>query len=1109
MSAAIVHILSTRAPGLIHTMVQSLKRCMNHASDSGAACNPILLTPAYFTYSASRALVQSLGKGILGLRILEPSTLMREVMELAGSGDTQTIDDIGRNMVFRQILQKLSRTEQLVYYHASAQQPGFVVRLIEQIDELRREGLEEPLLEAMSQDPALAPATRSKYHDLALIWREYDKALEGRFSDAVQRWEMMLQRLPLSGLMQDADLFIFGFDYLKTDLVQLLLRACPLARSITVGLICDADASDHTLFQAAIHSMEACAQTLASAGFQMRLERVETSRYPALRTRELQFLERTLFSSDAQEPIPMEGISTYVASDSYQECLYAAQTLIRWHREGIQWNEMAVAMYGKDTLPSLLPLVLRMSRIPFSTRRGQKMLQSGYAQYFLAVVRAVCLGYQQADMLRMLRSGMLTLSDEDRFDLENYILENGIDRKKWLRPFRVPSKPSLQAHALRMEEMRKALIAPLETLHAALADQHASGADAAAALYAFMVDGGVYTRLLAMEQQLLEQGHTLTADLNRQTWKRMNQILDQLATFSGDHHVSLLNLSLMLESAIASQEIKSIPQLADSVDVSSPDLFMTSGIRAAIVMGMQDRSQETADSLISESEREHLGKVLHHPVGLTRSEKNAREQQRLYLAIALPHEKLLCTSSLHKSDGTVLYPAQTLQKLEYLLRASKPVEKAVLPIAPSQALETLATRMRDYVDGKPEALSAHAGHAAHVWREALGYMYRSQNYHQDLQRIMEGLHVTVASQALQPDLARALYLPDRISISRLETFAECPYRHFLQSGLRPMPRRDFAFAADQRGTFYHEVLSAYMREALKKPDFPDLSEADVQKILNEILPEFTNALRDGPLDRDQAAHYQIAEMIRNVRRTAWTMTRSIAESRGFSPVGMEIPFGPSMHARSAQPLLPPVMIPLSDGSPIALSGQIDRLDRYAGKDGTVYFRLLDYKSSAHEVRRALVEAGISLQIPLYLIAMKQGYPDSVPAGALYQTVRDPLVRQDDRDQEAVEKASVKANQLTGLLLDEPEVVEAMGAVKIARTSQDASPILSKVSREEMEALMQSAREIATQLARRIMEGDTRIAPVQSGPMPPCTQCGLECICSFDPRMPGCKMRVIA
>jgi hypothetical protein len=126
----------------------------------------------------------------------------------------------------------------------------------------------------------------------------------------------------------------------------------------------------------------------------------------------------------------MSHVHVYYAKNSYLECQHACQTLIDWHRAGIQWEDMAIAVCEQNTLPSLLPLTLSASGIPVNAKQYQPILMSGYAQYFLSLLQVHRLNFCQNDMLRMLKTGFTPLSDTEVMDMENYVRKNGIQLER-------------------------------------------------------------------------------------------------------------------------------------------------------------------------------------------------------------------------------------------------------------------------------------------------------------------------------------------------------------------------------------------------------------------------------------------------------------------------------------------------------------------------------------------------------------------------------------------------------------------------------------------------------------------------------------------------------
>lgn len=92
--------------------------------------------------------------------------------------------------------------------------------------------------------------------------------------------------------------------------------------------------------------------------------------------------------------------------------------------------------------------------------------------------------------------------------------------------------------------------------------------------------------------------------------------------------------------------------------------------------------------------------------------------------------------------------------------------------------------------------------------------------------------------------------------------------------------------------------------------------------------------------------------------------------------------------------MPPIVYHASRGDGL-LTGKIDRVDTYE-KDGTTYFRIVDYKTGRKDFSYTDLLYGKDLQMLLYLFALqenqkKAGHPMQ-PAGALYVPGRCDMIR---------------------------------------------------------------------------------------------------------------------
>ena len=337
-----VDLVTFRAPSLFPCLIHELQNELR----------PVILVPQSFTLAVENAILNSMPqKGFIGIRVFSPASLLQEINERAGKGETRHITQDGRIMLIARLL--LEHEKELEFYHRSVHQPGLAQRFSAQIEAFQAAGLSSDQL--LSKLPA--SSSQKKLHDIALIWSAYQSWKKNNYTDPYDTWQDAMGRLAVSGLLADAHLLIYGFDTLTDRLTNLILHSAPLARKITLGLICDPSAPDRDIFINVLHSIARFRHGHQDLPVCFRFFASPSAGEPDLR-----FVESTLFSRHVPD-IPsmpeMKNVFMMQAKNSVQECEYIAQTLISWHRHGFSWSEMAVAVCEEETLPRLLPRILQ------------------------------------------------------------------------------------------------------------------------------------------------------------------------------------------------------------------------------------------------------------------------------------------------------------------------------------------------------------------------------------------------------------------------------------------------------------------------------------------------------------------------------------------------------------------------------------------------------------------------------------------------------------------------------------------------------------------------------------------------------------------------------
>ena len=484
-----------------------------------------------------------------------------------------------------------------------------------------------------------------------------------------------------------------------------------------------------------------------------------------------------------------------------------------------------------------------------------------------------------------------------------------------------------------------------------------------------------------------------------------------------------------------------------------------------------------------------------YPVGLAHPTRWAKRLADYYQTISLPLKQLMLSCSTGSQNGAGLRESIIMTNAARCLRNcrrtgglnEKPND---LPLSPMMALEELPGRLK--------ACGGDCSRLEPVWRDALGWLLHSRQWSARTVSLLRGFDGPQPVPDLPAELARCLYRDETVSISRLETFAGCPYSYFITYGLKPEELKEYGFDSQDRGNFFHHVLQRYAELACREESWPDISDERMDQLIEEAMAEDVAQWRDGPLGEDALACREAEKLRRVARVSAHAYTRQAREN-GFRSLGQELVFG-----EQSRDSLPPLRLQLQDGSEVLLRGKVDRVDVFRGQDGTLV-RVIDYKSSSHTLDPERIWLGTQLQLLLYLQAVSKGIPGARPAGAFYFHVQDPRITLEslpenrEKLREAVEKEFMKRMRLKGIVLSE---VEVLGTMKAGEPDGELGSLVRKdghvgsgssssaftCSREDMDRLLEFEAERAAALAGKAFSGRIDAEPREGGNYSPCTYC---------------------
>ncbi len=980
------------------------------AEAARAAGRPVVLyVPEQLTLQAERDLIAGLKlPGLLDMDVISPRKLRMQVRECTGSSEKHLLDDLGNTMAVHRAMTETA--EELSYYRGMGDLPGAVRRVKEALSELRESDITQEELDRYAGQ-ASTGAERAKARDLSMIREAYSRLAGDRFEDEKTAWTDMVNRLVRSRMWEGREILVYGFDSIRPDLRELLVKAAPQTAEIRVFLLMDtAQAPDGRIFQEPRRSAEKLEEQMSEAGGETGRQELKGERTG--QNDMLRWLEKHLFA-ETEEPwtgASGEAITLFAAAGPEEETADIAQTLRKWHEEGIAWSRMAVAIPRGEGADSALQARLRLDGIPFFCTEKAEAVSHGVCRMLQGALMCIADGYQTDAVMAVARSGFCTLTEEEGRKLENYALAHGTERNQWQTAF------IYGEDAAEMEEIRLRLLAPLEKMREELKKAR-NAAESVEAIVHFLETEKVWDRLQEREERLLGQQMYREAVVDRQIWKLLTELLDQLWTLLGERRSSIREMKSLIDCALDGASVSVLPEQETGVMIGGIGHMLPGSVDALIVSGAEEGILTAPESgWITDRERSAMESSTGREIGLSREKRGMIRQYDFYRTLTLPERRLRITRRLRDDDGKVLSEDGLVTVIRRLFPAlreegsaldSGTAARAETPLAAMEGMGEFLSAVRD---GREIPDREH-------WEQALVNLLHSQDYGQAAKETLRAFRGKGGKQAVVPETAQQLFTAGQVSVSRLERFASCPYRHFIDYGLRPVHRETFDFADNDAGTFFHAALDRYVRRAALEPGWPDMTREEADRMMDSVIREMTDEWEGGPLREDALGVWQGESYIRRVHHAGWALTRFAANS-DFRTIATEQTFG------GTDGSLPPLILCLKDGERVAVRGTIDRIDTYENGEG-IWLRIVDNKSREKKPEPALVASGEQLQLLIYLKAAAGAFPGSHPAGAMYFPIQDQEINTNETDPEAVSEKRLKDLRMKGLVTAEEDVIRAM------------------------------------------------------------------------------------
>lgn len=1091
--------------------------------------NFLIIVPDQFTMQTQKDLVMRSDRdGILNIDVLSFGRLSHRILEEVGTKEMPVLDDTGKSLVLQKVAADLK--EQLPAMGSLLHKQGYIHEVKSAISEFMQYGISTQDMDKLITSAQKRGALAMKLKDLKTLYRGFQDYIRDHFITTEETLDVLRRSLSKSKILKGS-VVVFdgftGFTPIQNRLIQELMRVCAeTIVTVTIGVGEDPYKMDGE--QKLFHLSKKTVADLEKLAAEAEVGRGEDlfvkggpnrfDKAPALH-----YLEQNLFryqyepyAGEQQEIHMFEALSP--REEVHQTALYIRH-LIR--EQGMTYRDIAVVIGDLEGYASYVETEFGQLEIPCFLDRTRGIVLNPMIEYIKSALQLYIKDFSYDTVFHFLRSGMADISREEIDELENYVIRTGARgyrtysrlftrRTEELQENAEGSEQAEEKTMERLNRIRQQFMDAVEILH--MGSQEKAG-DYVSHLYDFLEQNQVQQKLLNYQQQFEKEGDLSRAREYAQIYRLVMDLLDQVYELLGEEEISRQEFADILEAGFGEITVGTIPQNVDRIVVGDMERTRLKQVKVLFFLGVNDGNipkNASKGGIISDMDREFL---IESGTEMAPSPRQQMYIQRLYLYLNMtkPSEQLYLSYAKVNSEGKGIRPSyliDTVRKLFPAMSVEYPQNRSRLEQIEGrqEGARYLAEELREYVEGTlPEEE-----------RQDFYLMYRA--YEADAagrDLLTRAAFRRYRESGLSRIVARALYGQQlENSVSRLETYAACACRHFLQYGLSLQEREEFGFEASDMGTVYHAVLENFAGKlAESNLTWWDFTEDFAAKAVKESVEAYAATYGETVLYSSARNEYAITRMSRILTRTVLTLQKHLKQG-SFQPDDYELSF------RFAEDL-DSIHVDLSEDEKMHLQGRIDRID--VSEDAEhVYVKVIDYKSGNRKFDLAALYYGLQLQLVVYMNAAMEmesrKHPDKeiVPAALLYYHIDDPTIETPvELTDEQINEQILAKLRMNGVVNSDPEVVE-----RLDRYMQDKSAVIpvekkkdgsfsarsGVLSREEMQLISSYVDAKIRSIGREILDGKIAANPYEKGNEEACTYCAYKKVCGFDGSIPGYEKR---
>lgn len=993
------------------TILESVKNTFKNIDAKDVDTEYFIVVPDRFTLKAEDLLFDTLGvSSIFNINIVSLTGLAKQIL---GKENIETINILEGVMLIQKAVENLG--DQLVFYKKNT--PTFCYELLKNINQIKSCMISpDELLYDGNKD-----ILKKKVQDIQLIYKEYQQ-IRGEKKDSSDLIVECIDNIKNKACFKDKVLVFAGFDSFTELNYQLIKAGMNGAKKLVISLVKSLSLGNEYIYEKDVFDKMkklACEEdvSLEVISPQNSLNKNQT------------ILVKNLFNQSAKEE-KSNYLSVSLSSNAKEEVEYIAGLIKYRVFRGERFRSFSIGCSDLNRYGKLIERIFTEREIPFYLDSEVNLNNCAAVVLLSKIFNLKKKNFQNEDLLYLIDTPLLNVSERE--ELAAFVNERNINGRKGFQLYLKDKLPFIDYIVGRLDSCSRFCdyVQVTREILASVKENFEK--------YLEELEEGGLLKEKSIEDQTLDLIERILIVLEKDEKCEFNNFLELFNL--GTQNCNLSSLPAFCDAVF-------VGDMTNSYFGETDNLIVLGAGRGKLPVAMSD------NGLMSDADITDKG--LFKKINPTIKMINRRNRFKLFNNLSLAKNKLYISFASSDEEGKSTDKAMFVDMLMKIFGVKEVTNTSEI------SYFGIDKNFERYIF----TLGGNRYSAELKLMEYLKDRGIPATFVGSLQNVLQ---CDFENLTLNKEKINSPLLKDNaFSVSRIEKYYDCPFKHFVDYALILKPKFTIDIQKNDKGSFYHAILERFVKQY--RQNLKGISIEEIRKFVEKNLDEI--------LDFKQLEFLSDREIIRKeMKKDCIELCKRVVEETKFSRF---VPYRQEMSIAKKYQL---------DEKEITLKGKVDRLDCVDSDDGEK-FRIVDYKTG--NISKNLYTElyyGKKVQLFIYSKALREMLGQA-PLGLYYfnanpgyVTKETPILEGVTLDGEGIKNIDSRFNDIN---YKESKIIKA--------TRKGDKIDYNSVNEKDLQTLEKYAFDISAKALRQIADGNIKSSPTEKS----CEFCKYRAICLYN------------